>query len=103
MLLAIIFEHYIEVTLQIAEEDDQTKYPTIWAQGKEFLGFRKETKKHLPLSLILQLLELDDEPAHPEYEVTAKSLEAAFEGMSRDQADWLMRFLQKQKGWGVGK
>jgi len=112
MLLAIIIERYTEVALKLSDEivghsavpickkvtvtkkaaPDPLQCPTIWAQVRDYMRYRKQTKKHVSLEAMSRNMENDEDPAHPGEEVSLQSLEDAF-NMKTDQAQWIMSWL----------
>merc|ERR1719265_1889666 len=57
------------------------------------MKFRKETRGYLPLEHLMNDLENDDDPAHPEPSVTVNSLLGSWPTMTESQAAWLMGML----------
>ena len=94
MLLAIVLEHYIEITNLLKDKADAVP---IWVQVRSFIQFKRETRAFLPLEQIARLLERGNEPAHPQEDVTEESLVRAFKdwNMGEEQARWLMDFVRR--------
>jgi len=67
--------------------------PPIWTQALQYMKFRKETRGYLPLEHLMNDLENDDDPAHPEPSVTVNSLLSSWPTMTESQAAWLMGML----------
>merc|ERR1711869_25493 len=93
MLLAIILERYSEVANHLSNRSDAR---TLWQQSVRYVSRARETRGFIPLYKIRYLLEKDTDPAHPAKVVTADSLLAAFPDMQREQADWIMKFLEQE-------
>jgi len=92
MLMVIIIEHYIIVAESI---ESDASAPTLWQQAWNTMVHHRETRKFKPLSSIANMLKNDEEPVHPETEVTIESLLNAFTEMSWEQAAWMIHFLDK--------
>merc|ERR1712032_543302 len=91
MLLAIIMDHYMELVASVRSMSDA---PAIWDQSSNYFSNMRKMKGFYPL--IKVLLDLTDaNPAHQNEIVTTESLNQAFEHMSLKQAEYMMRFLQK--------
>eukprot|EP00929_Paragymnodinium_shiwhaense_P012950 TRINITY_DN120820_c0_g1_i1.p1 TRINITY_DN120820_c0_g1~~TRINITY_DN120820_c0_g1_i1.p1 ORF type:complete len:847 (+),score=201.01 TRINITY_DN120820_c0_g1_i1:197-2737(+) len=91
MLLAVILEHYTNVAGTVAQMIDA---PSLVTQMRRYRRFKKETKKFIPLEELRLGLENDVEPKHPDEVVTAFSLNQAWPEMTKEQADWIMTWLQ---------
>jgi len=92
MLLAVIMDAYMKVTEKHATEFER---PTLWAQARQYLAFRKQTKKYVSLEHMRRGLEDDDHPAHSQEDVTQDSLKDTWPEMSQEQIEWLLDWLQK--------
>jgi len=99
MLLAVILEHYTQVSGDVQFEADA---PAVWNQAIRWWRFRKRTKGFISLEVLRGDLENDEEPAHkweddPETNngesVNVSSLTKAWKNMTQDQAAWLMELL----------
>jgi len=97
MLLAIILAHYTAVTQANAGS------LTLWQQSKEWTRWKLDTRSFIPLHKIWLLLERDDDPAHPEDEVSEQSLLSAFPGMQQRQASFLVQWLTQEKLRALGR
>lgn len=93
MLLAVIFEQYIQVVESNRLPDTDG---TLWSQTRRFWMRRRETMGFIALSKILDMLVSDENPAHPQETVTETSLEQAFPTMKVEQAKWIMDWLQQE-------
>eukprot|EP00928_Gymnodinium_smaydae_P056779 TRINITY_DN40106_c0_g1_i1.p1 TRINITY_DN40106_c0_g1~~TRINITY_DN40106_c0_g1_i1.p1 ORF type:complete len:784 (-),score=131.33 TRINITY_DN40106_c0_g1_i1:21-2372(-) len=98
LLLAIIIEHYTKVTAGLKYDPDAVP---LWIQIKRYKKFRQETRGHISFAKMRLQLEDDDEPAHPTLAVSHDSLVEAF-GMSKEQAEWMMNFLDKELALDMG-
>lgn len=90
MLLAVILERYSQVTSAFKGTRDA---PPIWTQSQRFVKRWFATRGFMSLRKIRRLLEVDNDPAHPQDVVTAESLMAAFPGMKEKQANYIMHDL----------
>jgi hypothetical protein len=93
MLLAIILDQYVRVA---ASKKAQADARTIFQQAIRTVNRRLETQGFVPLYKIKHLLEYDADPAHKPNIVTEESIKEAFNGVSDEQAAWLMRFVRDQ-------
>jgi hypothetical protein len=93
MLLAIIMSNYDQVMREVQMMPDA---PTLLQQSSRYLQRRRKARKlgFRPLENFLVELNDDDDPAHPDEIVTEDSLKG-LKGMSDDQANFLMNWLQK--------
>mmetsp|Transcript_27166 Transcript_27166/g.71741 ORF Transcript_27166/g.71741 Transcript_27166/m.71741 type:complete len:908 (+) Transcript_27166:80-2803(+) len=91
MLMAMVLDHYGQLVSEMGSHTD-----TVWGQTRQYLKRKREFKGWLPLAHMLLKLEYDENPAHAEQKVTEKSLMKAFEGVTREQATWLMEWLQAE-------
>lgn len=91
MLLAIILDHYTELTNQIKMDADA---PALWTQTFRYMAAAKKTKTHIPLMHLVTLLEDDDTPCHAQNRVTTHSLLDAFPTMQQEQAEHLLTWLR---------
>lgn len=98
MLLAVILEHYANVSSNVQYEVDA---PAVWNQAIRYWKFTKETKGFISLEVLRQDLENDDDIAdekptsHPDPSVTVNSLLKAWDGMAPAQAAWIMELLDR--------
>eukprot|EP00929_Paragymnodinium_shiwhaense_P001558 TRINITY_DN101799_c0_g1_i1.p1 TRINITY_DN101799_c0_g1~~TRINITY_DN101799_c0_g1_i1.p1 ORF type:complete len:812 (-),score=181.08 TRINITY_DN101799_c0_g1_i1:330-2765(-) len=91
MLLAIIMEHYIAVAQDVMHMLDA---PSLLGQYKKLRSDTKLQKNwRWPLDHMKEMLDNDNDPAHPEETVSHASLLKAFPKMQGDQAKWLMDWL----------
>lgn len=109
MLLAVILEHYTEVSGDVHFEADA---PAVWTQAMRYREFAKETRGFIPLEDLKNDLENEDYvdpisktkgPIHPNQSVTVNSLKQAWHNMSAEQAAWLMRMLDDHHNKGAKK
>merc|ERR1711871_1519714 len=91
MLLAIILDHYCELTNLIKLD---YHVPALWGQTAAYFHHTKKTKGHIPQKHLAVLLEDDDTPCHVAETVTTGSLLEAFPKMQPDQAEHLMEWLK---------
>ena len=71
MILAIILAKYLDVATGLHHQIDA---PPIWKQVQQYREYKRITRKFVPLKEILLMLEIDDDPAHPQQVVCAQSL-----------------------------
>lgn len=93
MLLAIILEHYGELSGQVNSRPDAC---TLIQQTNNYFRQAKETKGFLSPDTLVNQLEDDDTPCHEAEEVTAASLKEAWPDMKTEQVDWLMAYLKEE-------
>merc|ERR1712113_1230205 len=93
MILAIILQSYSQCQAQDPSEHTMT----LLLQFHKLRAFWRETKSFIKLEALLAALENTDNPAHPEDKVCKTSLQAAFQGMKLEQAEWLMKFFAEEK------
>mmetsp|Transcript_128142 Transcript_128142/g.227022 ORF Transcript_128142/g.227022 Transcript_128142/m.227022 type:complete len:376 (-) Transcript_128142:30-1157(-) len=92
MLLAVVMEHYIRV---VGDLEEVVEKPTIWKQAAKWWKFTRSTRKFKPLMKIRMDLENDNNPAHPQEDVSPESLLEAWPDMKPEQVDWIMAWLKK--------
>lgn len=96
MLLAVIIEHYTDVSGSVQYEADA---PAVWKQAMDYFRYTKATKGFIPLETLRNDLENDEDPKHYDEvqkentSVTVESLQKAWPQMTEKQAGWLMDLL----------
>jgi hypothetical protein len=99
MLLAIIMDHYAQVTESLKEKDLRNDAPSLILQAKRYIERKRMYRrgKWIPLSRVLVALQDEKKNLHPDDVVTVQSLRSAFPNMKEEQATYLHNELKKEK------
>lgn len=92
MLLAITLDFYTRVSSELNSQSDAI---AVWTQAKRYIQRLKTTREFVySFARLLLLLEGEgNEAHHPQLLMTEESLLEAFEGMTEEQAEWLIAWL----------